>query len=223
MYQLMSSTSCLIQKLHNSSLQQQKIIEKISSTMFSVFGKDNNPSLRCSALKILEKILVSESVKDIEISSHNTIASISGKSAISTSIMTCILFDNYKSFEEKLICYFIRLLGACWMPSLIVAAEDASGENTTGNEMTFDQVFSDFLTFLPSLLSEKVTRPTSPPFSLSTNANTNIDHPNLREEFTGELCYHVISLLRNLTNINLWKEKIFICKRVKRYALFIAL
>ena len=219
MYQLMSSTSCLIQKFHNSSLHQQKIIEKISSTMFSVFGKDNNPSLRCSALKILEKILISESVKDIEISSHNTIASTSGKSAIGTSIMTCILFDNYKSFEEKLICYFIRLLGACWMPSLIVAAEDASGENTTGNEMAFDQVFSDFLTFLPSLLSEKVTRPTSPPFSLSTNANTNIDHPNLREEFTGELCYHVISLLRNLTNITLWKEAIsgVICRTLNNY------
>lgn len=218
MYQLMSSTSCLIESFTDFGSSQIDL-QKIASSLFGVFVKDKVGNLRCSALKLLEKIFLTEIITDIEIPNQSTISNIVGGKS-STSLMSHSLFNNFETFEAKIFSYFILLLGACWMPTLIVAADDnSSNEIGAIHEVPIDPILTEFLGLVPPLLSEKVVRPSSPPFSLSTNANANADNTNVREELTGELCYHIISLLRNLTHINSWKEAmaVVVCRILNNF------
>jgi alpha-tubulin suppressor-like RCC1 family protein len=213
-YKLFASSVFLVNSFNHFN-NQIDILQKTVDTMLYLFVKDTCSRLRCSSLIILEKILISDIVKDINISSNVISSSNAGKVYPPTSICTCTFLSKITGgFKEKFVSYVLMLIGSCWLPSLTAAAEDSSiaetveHNNLFGKDESIDSnSFLDFLAYAPIFISDKASRPSSSSLHLPVGSVV-VDTLQAREESAGELCYHLTSLLRNLMAVPSWNSSI---------------
>lgn len=208
-YQLMASINAVINMNICQSLCKQ-VVRQIADTMMLVFITDTiEGRLRNSALKILEQLLKLDLLADVNLySGRNEKLDSYGVHQLMT-----ICTSNAKeftSFRERMVYYLLRVIGACWLPSLIDAFHSTES-STTHNVSAQEDDLTAFLRAVPGFVGDKVdlynNRFVGSLHSQSL-ANGFIDGKSQSEEALGELNYKIVSILRNLSLTPVWSESI---------------
>ena len=125
-------------------------------------------------------------------------------------ISNCSVLTGYVHFRERLIQYFILLIGACWSSELTAGTMEPLFDNpidTSDREREGKENFSTFLSYIPAVLTDKFHIKSASTFPLSTpHVNSlGINGKNIsRDIAVHEISYHIIYLLRSLVNIPTW-------------------
>ena len=199
------------------------------------FITDATRQVRISALKSLGIILLRDSVKDVSLVSrlssclHSCLSSPTMPipfgaqtddpySYPTVLISNCTALTGHVLFHERLVQFFLLLAGACWSPTLIAGTLDPPFNISFDIKEKEENVrLSTYLSFIPYILSEKYLE-SSTSTSTSTSSQPLFTNPlqalgmvskNATKEITiNEISYHVITLLRTLSNIKIWSKAI---------------
>ena len=180
------------------------------------FITDSTRRVRIAALKSLHVILAKDVITDLRLTvSLNCPSGVNG--AISCPrvvlISDCVALDGHTSFKERLVLYFIRIIGACWSPDITAGVADCNDNTQQDNNAVEEgaKLLSVFLSFAPTLFSEKlsITAPLSPPIFIPPALLAGQgDRIAARDASLGEISYHLISVLRSLSVSSTWASAI---------------
>jgi hypothetical protein len=183
--------------------------------LMSFFITDSTRRVRVAALKSLHVILAKDILTGLRLtvgvkSPSGTSSALSCPRVVLVS--DCEALDGHTSFKERLVLYFIRIVGACWSPDLTAGAVDLD-ENTQGNSTVGEEakLVSAFLSFAPTLFSEKQSKstPLSPPIFIPPALLAGQgDRVASRDTSLGEISYHLVSILRSLATSSAWAAAI---------------
>ena len=180
------------------------------------FITDSTRRVRIAALKSLHVILAKDILTDLRLTvSLNCPSRVTGALSCPRVVLIsdCVALDGHITFKERLVLYFIRIIGACWSPDITAGAVDGN-DNTQQDNNTVDEgvkLISVFLSFAPTLFSEKlsIAAPLSPPIFIPPALLAGQgDRIAARDASLGEISYHLISLLRSLSLSSAWASAI---------------
>ena len=199
------------------------------------FITDATRQVRISALKSLGIILLRDSVKDVSLVSRLSSCLHSCPSSPTMPIpfgaqtddpysyptvliSNCTALTGHVLFHERLVQFFLLLAGACWSPTLTAGTLDPLFNISFDIKEKEENVrLSTYLSFIPYILSEKYLESSTstststsnqPLFTNPLQALGTVSKNAMRETTINEISYHVITLLRTLSNIKIWSKAI---------------
>ena len=171
-----------------------------------------NNKLRVAALRALEAALLTGGVKNILLPG--------GSAKQPITIMNAAFLTEFTSFEEKLVAFFIKMLGLCWLPGLI-AAGDLSGQLSSKSAASspfisgLSEQMLALLSCVPKFIMGNMSDVcTDSAAGSAAGLSANQSMPSIhrlvvREDLNSEFCHMLNSMLRNLSNDNsVWKSAI---------------
>eukprot|EP01041_Mallomonas_annulata_P001258 gene1258-2435_t len=208
-YQLLSSCKSIIDM--NASVTTPSVYRRIADVLHLIFVTDTG-RLRNASLRILERILLLDILDDITLS-PNSLNNLSATSVMPASIMPDVsivgatFLSEYSSFRERLVLYFIRMIGCCWAPALATSTEDGAGgcDSKPFPKHQLNDRMVELFNYCPLFIGERVNacRP-----SVSGPGSCVIDKSATREELAAEMCQLLVGMLRNLASKERWKDSI---------------
>jgi len=122
LFQLLASSRLLVNSCGH--LASTEAVGKFAEAIHMIFITDSIGRLRSAALTILKDILALDALSDIALSSHRSSADIVLSKPLS--LMSCtFLPQGSTSFYERMVWYFVRIMGMCWSPMFHAMAEDS--------------------------------------------------------------------------------------------------
>ena len=197
-YQLLASCRVIIDAPCSATAGQA--LRSVADVLHLIFVTDTG-RLRNAALKILERILALDFVDDITLSPNAWAAPTSSPQPLGStvnaevSVVGAPFLSEYSCFREKLVLYFIRMIGCCWSPGLALAADDCHDPKTLLKQ-PLNEKLVDFFQYAPYFVGERVCPARS---TVIGSGPCVLDKSASREELTAELCQLLTSMLRNLT------------------------
>jgi hypothetical protein len=183
--------------------------------LMSFFITDSTRRVRVAALKSLHVILAKDILTDLRLtlgvkSPSGTSGALSCPRVVLVS--DCVALEGHASFKERLVLYFIRIVGACWSPDRTAGAVDFD-DNTQENSIVGEEanLVSAFLSFAPTLFIEKQSKstPSTPPIFIPPALLAGQgDRVASRDTSLGEISYHLVSILRSLATSSAWAAAI---------------
>lgn len=212
MYKLLASSRLL---LESQSKLSDSAIRTHADELMEFFITDSTRRVRTSALKSLELILARDTLTDLLLVSdpRGRAACLLGHSKRGVLVTECVALSNHASFRDRIVLYFIRLVGACWSPDLTSGAVESSHYDGYSDDVEDEErrQLATFLSFAPTIFSDKFlsTAPSTPPiFTPPVQSAGLSDKTAAREASVSELSYHVICLLRSLSAHSVWAAAI---------------
>jgi hypothetical protein len=240
MYRMLAAIQVFSRSKHQ--LCDQSFLHRASETaLFIMMTESSSSRLRCTAIRNLQN-LFSKEVNIYELSLPNNAGSSVSKYSTSLPLSNCSFLLAYNSPHEKMIGYFLRVLGACCSPHLSLASElddgnisllaslDVKSPYPAESESDFS-LFREFLHYIPSVLVNKssaIRGQASPRSSEdATNGNlganaTSSKAPG-RQDVIQELMIHIYRLIESLSQSQVWQEALSVVLRsilIKSRAVF---
>lgn len=239
-YQLLAPVRSLAITMGHSAAPET--IRRVASTLHMLFVTDVAGRLRCGALLVLKEVLCLDVLTDFYLSANRSASSDGGEgadisqvdTALPTTLVTACSFlqlhhdepkDPMENFRQRMVLYFIRLLGACWVPLLTAVADDSLPtsdpkvvykqslehlfESMKPKEMLRAKEWKSFLEYAPSFISERsfgIAESSSPNPIHTTVSSSEKQGP--RADFSNELCTHVVNILHDLSLNANWNRAI---------------
>jgi len=215
-FHLLASSTLMLNS--RKLLQSRKLCQTVLETFHFLFLSDSS-RLRLGSLKVLQKILILHICEDFPLSQNELFCNsrkqrekpVNSAKGESVSLMTAEFLGHFVSFEERVVFYFVRLMGLCWCPG---TKEKKNTSNlrfmaiSPDTECGRDRV-QDFLSYCPSFVAP--SPPTSDPHadcSGVTNEGGAIEVPIPREDLIVEMCQAINDMLRHLSHIEAWQQAI---------------
>jgi hypothetical protein len=212
LYKLLASSRLL---LESQSKLSDTATRAHADELMEFFITDSTRRVRTSALKSLGLILAKDTLTDLLLVSdpRGRAACLLGQSQRGVLVTECVALSNHTSFRERIVLYFIRLVGACWSPDLTSGAVESSHYDGFSDDVEDEESrqLASFLSFAPTIFSDKFlsTAPSTPPiFTPPVQSAGLSDKTAAREASVSELSYHVICLLRSLSAHSPWAAAI---------------
>ena len=216
LYKILASSRTLIE---SSTALSEAIIRTHADNLFMIFITDSTRQMGVGVLKSLGVILSKDILSDITmVSSHNSRESSLSSSPVikgelhshipTVLISNCPVLTGHVHFRERLIQYFILLIGACWSCELTTGTVDQLFDIPTNTiEKEGKEHLSTFLSFIPAILTDKffLKSPSTLPLFTPHVNSIGMSGKNIsRDIAVNEISYHIIYLLRTLSNIPTW-------------------
>jgi hypothetical protein len=125
LYKLLASSRLL---LESKSQLSDTATRAHADELMEFFVTDSTRRVRTSALKSLGLILAKDTLTDLLLVSdpRGRAACLVGQSQRGVLVTECVALSSHTSFRERIVLYFIRLVGACWSPDLTSGAVESS-------------------------------------------------------------------------------------------------
>lgn len=215
LFKLLASSRLL---LESQSKLSDTATRAHADELMEFFITDSTRRVRISALKSLQVILAKDTLTDLLLVSdiRGRAVCLTGGSGLpqrSVLVSECAALSGHTIFRERIVLYFIRLVGACWSPELISGAAGSSHYDDFADYSEDEKSgqLALFLSFSPTIFSDKFpsTAPSTPPiFTPPVQSAGLSDKTAAREASVSEISYHVICLLRSLSNRSPWATAI---------------
>jgi hypothetical protein len=209
-YQLLASSTLMLDS--RRLCQSPKLCCGLLETFHSLFLSDSS-RLRLGSLKVLQKVLSLDIVEDFPFSQNelNFLPKLHrdhDDQSQSKTLMNADFLGSFTTFQERLVFYFVRLMGICFFLSSTPTKSDNSAlvfgdKNTFARGSDFDRVLEEFLCHCPSFVA-----PGSADGNVEGSGVTSeggaIEIPIPREALIVEMCQSINELIRSLSQMNNW-------------------
>ena len=189
MYKLLASSRLLLEsqtKLSDTATRAH------ADELMEFFITDSTRRVRTSALKSLELILAKDTLTDLLLVSdpRGRAACLLGQSKRGVLVTECVALSNHTSFRERILLYFIRLVGACWSPDLTSGAVESSHYDGFSDDVEDEESrqLATFLSFAPTIFSDKFlsTAPSTPPIFTPPVQSAGLSDKTAAREASGQ-------------------------------------
>lgn len=158
----LQTSSNILHKFNTTILPSSlTFFSRAADTSMLIFITETGSRLRCAAIQLLKNILLLDVVTDTNLSSNTGFNQAKFKNSIPLS--KCVFLSEFSTFHERLVLYFIRILGACWSPhlSVLFGQEESFKPSPVGgavvissasdNELEYSR-FTEFLVYAPTVI-----------------------------------------------------------------------
>jgi hypothetical protein len=191
----------------------------VLETFHFLFLSDSS-RLRLGSLKVLQNVMIQRIEEDFLLSRNELFCDPKRKLDMTsncsgtefTSLMTADFLNPFTLFSERLVFYFIRMIGICWHSSTIDTIRpkktfeecDAASCDDEGNG---DKSMGSFLSYCPSFVSPSTYDANVDGSGVMSEGGA-IEVPIPREDLIVEMTQAINELLRSLSCEGYWKEVI---------------
>ena len=210
-YQLLSSSYLMLDS--RRLCEAPELCGGVLETFHSLFLSDSS-RLRLGSLKVLQKVLCmhDNAVQDFPLSQNELNWKGKGGTTQRKTLMSAEFLSSFVTFQNRLVYYFIRLMGICWFSSTCTKGEFKKGESLTfpfeDNQVSDKREIEDFLSYCPSFVSSPGSSESAVEGSGVTSEGGAIEIPIPREDLILEMCQSINDLLRPLSRLNIWRQAI---------------
>jgi len=201
-FQLLASAKVLLDS--NISLTCNTDLTGMASSMCRLLLSDSN-RLRVGSMKVLTRILSSNTLKDLHLSRQSRSSTRDDSkdenqtiTIIKESVMNLPFLAEFSLFQEKVVSFFIHILGACWYPPLA-----ASGNSSDTSDCKISGEVSSLLLYCPSFVGMM-----DETAATTESVTGTVETPVAREDQVMELGHNIFSMLFELSKCDAWRKAV---------------
>lgn len=208
-YQLLASMKCLLPTV-NGDFATASFNETVRVSHL-VFVSESQKRTQFAALELITQVLCSDVVRDMTLSSNAVCVDSLSNTPMTVNVMQWEALQEFNDFHQKIVGYFLRLIGCCGAPHFLSGLEESAGGENDPNAEYCQPVSSDlveFLKYMPNILNPCDLESGSLLFDVAGSNKTSIDKLASKEETRLEICFHVMRCLIKLSEVPTWNAAI---------------